>query len=129
MTARTFSIGAVLSVTSGRLLAEIGDVHELLDFMTGDTLMTHQLPRASDEAAPEILRQHPDLADVVVPDGLNTFALVAAWLGAQKLGAARELTPMNPADHTVIHPIAELKMCAPHLDIVTVVLPEVSDAG
>ena len=46
---------------------------------------------------------------------------VAEWLAAQNLGTTRELTPMNPADHTVIHPIAELKMRAPHVEIITVV--------
>lgn len=125
MTARTFSLGAVLSVTTGVLLAEIGDVRELLDFITGDTLMTHQLPRASDEAAPEILRQHPDLAGMAVPDGLNTFPLVAEWLKTQNLGETRELTPMSPEDHTFIHPFAELKMRAPHIEVIPVVVSDV----
>ena len=45
---KTFDLGTVLTVTTGRLLTDIGNLYEILNFMTGDDLMTHQLPRATE---------------------------------------------------------------------------------
>jgi hypothetical protein len=64
---RSFSLGQVLSVTTGTLLCPIGEVYEILDYLSGEALMTHQLPRVSREAEPWILEQHPALADVWCP--------------------------------------------------------------
>jgi hypothetical protein len=38
-------------------------VYDILGFMAGESLFTHQLPRVGQEAKPVILRQHPQLAD------------------------------------------------------------------
>lgn len=64
-----FHVGDVLSVTTGVLVAPslLDGVHRLLDYMTGDVLMTHQLPRACDACAPHLLDQHPQLAEVIIP--------------------------------------------------------------
>ena len=37
-------------------------VYDVLNFMTGDTLFTHQLPRARGECKPYLLKQFPQLA-------------------------------------------------------------------
>lgn len=132
MTARTVPLGAILSITTGRLLADFGDVHELLDFMTGDTLFTHQLPRAMDEAAPRILEQHPDLSAVPVPDDFDGPEHVARWLAEQvaAFGAERPLSPLDPSDHAAIHPLTELAMMAPGKPVVVIGLDgEVPDAA
>jgi len=36
-------------------------VYDILNYMTGDSLFTHQLPRASDECKPFLLEQFPQL--------------------------------------------------------------------
>ncbi len=99
MTEREFDLGDVLSVTTGKLVSprHIGGVYDVLGFMTGETLMTHQLPRACDQAKPEVLRQHPDL-DIEVPSGLNSEEEVLGWLATAKAvyGATRTLTPLDP---------------------------------
>jgi hypothetical protein len=41
--AMTFTLGEVLSITHGKLLCPIDRVYEILNFMTGDDLYTHQL--------------------------------------------------------------------------------------
>ena len=53
----------MLSITTGRLVStrHIGGVYDILNFMTGDNLFTHQLPRASDECKPYLLEQFPQL--------------------------------------------------------------------
>lgn len=64
MESKTFPLGTVLSITTGYLLAPngIGGVYEILNFMTGDNLYTHQLPRVGRECAPYLLKQFPALA-------------------------------------------------------------------
>lgn len=126
---RKFHLGDVLSVTTGRLVApgHIAAVHELLDFMTGDTLFTHQLPRAADECGPELRRQHPQLADVPVPDSFDGEAHVRSWLAEQVAvyGEHLDVAPLAPDEHTRINPLTELAMNYPHLTVV----PVVDEAG
>jgi hypothetical protein len=45
---RTFDLGDVLSITTGRLVSQRGmdGIYDVLNFMTGDDLMTHQLPKS-----------------------------------------------------------------------------------
>ena len=65
MAAKTkkFHILDVLSVTTGRLLSPRGmdGIYDILGFMTGEDLFTHQLPRASDVCKPYLLRRFPKL--------------------------------------------------------------------
>jgi len=105
---RAFHIGDVLSITTGKLvsLRHIEGIYDILGFMTGENLMTHQLPRACREVATEILRQHPDLAAVSAPTLTpETWRL---WLDEQveNLGESRSLTPM--LQHEAIDPMLEL---------------------
>jgi hypothetical protein len=60
---KQFHISDVLSVTTGRLVStrRIGGVYDVLNFLTGDELYTHQLPRASDECKPWLRTQFPAL--------------------------------------------------------------------
>jgi hypothetical protein len=60
---RNFALGAVLSVAGGKLMCDIGMVYDILNFMTGDNLFTHQLPRAAEECRPSLLKQHPFLSE------------------------------------------------------------------
>jgi hypothetical protein len=61
---KTFPLGAVLTVYGHKMVADdIGHVYELLNYMTRDNLFTHQLPRAAKMCRPELLKQHPFLAE------------------------------------------------------------------
>lgn len=121
---RSFHIGDILSVLTDRLVSpdHIGGVYNVLNWMTGDDLMTHQLPRAQDECRPFLAVQHPDLAAVVVPDDLAGEGPVHAWLATvvEQHGATREVQPLEQGDHTHIDPIAELRMMRPDLPIIAV---------
>lgn len=122
MTAREFPIGAVISVTDGRLVADIGDVHRLLDHMTGEALMTHQLPRASRECEAALAAQHPELAAVRVPDGVDTWGRVDAFLEPLRaqFGATVPVRPLAAGEHAHIDPIDELRAMRPDVPIVGV---------
>ena len=63
---RTFPMGTVLSVTTGRLLAPegIGGLYDILNYCTGDQLFSHQLPRAADFVRPKLIELFPALGNV-----------------------------------------------------------------
>lgn len=60
---KNFHLSDVLTVTTGRLVSSrhMEGVYEILNFLTGDNLYTHQLPRAMDEAKPWLRVQFPQL--------------------------------------------------------------------
>lgn len=121
---RTFHIGDILSVMTDRLVSpnHVGGVYTLLDWMTDSSSMTHQLPRLARECGPSLRSQFPDLAAVEVPDDLEGEQPVMSWLAKQaaQYGETREVARLDPADHTYIDPITEIRMVAPHLTIIGV---------
>ena len=114
---KKFHIGDVISAATGRLVStrHIGGVYDILGFMSGESLMTHQLPRVAREAEPSLRSQHPELCAVEVPAGLDSEGKVLAWLATlyPRFGVEVEVAPMGTADHTHINPIAEIKMINP----------------
>lgn len=69
----------LLSITTGVLLSHdhMGGVYRTLNFLTGDSLMTHQLPAACDVMRPVLLAQMPWLATVAPPHEAATDELMA----------------------------------------------------
>jgi hypothetical protein len=132
MTTKEFHLGDILSITTERLVSprHIGGVYDILNWLTGENLFTHQLPRASRECAGPLLAQHPDLAAVTVPDrfgdGSRESAKLAVetWLAGQVAvyGETREVEPLHPDDHTHIHPLAEIAIIAPRAQVMPVVV-------
>ena len=126
---KTFHLGDILSVTTSRLVSprHIDGVYDILNWMTGDNLMTHQLPRACGECEGPLLTQHPDLAAIVTPEtfGDDPEQGVARWLAEQVAiyGETREVAPLAAEDHTVIDPLDELRAMKPDAEIITVVVP------
>jgi hypothetical protein len=127
MSTQTFHLGDLLSITTGVLVSpsRMDGVYEILQFLVGEPLWTHQLPRARDECATALIRQFPLLADITVPQ-LDGAAKYAEWLDEQceKYGTYFEVSPMDPADHTSINPLAEIAMIAPDLPVIVVETPE-----
>jgi hypothetical protein len=71
-----------------------------------------------------MLRQHPDLVGIEVPDGLDSEEKVLAWLATQTAvyGEYREVTPLAPEDHTSINPLEEWAMRFPQTPMIPVVV-------
>lgn len=109
---REFDLGDILTVTTGRLVSprRMEGVHDILEYMAGGPVWTHQIGRVCKEAAPALLAQHPALAGVVVPDSFESDTAVLAWVARQKarLGDALPVSPMTVAEHHRIDPISEL---------------------
>lgn len=124
-TPRTFGLGAILTVTTDRMLvADIGDIYALLNFMTGDNLFTHQLPRAATECKPALLEQHPQLTDITVPDMPDADAYMAYVARLEDTyGAELPVTPLPADGHTHIDPLTELADMMPDKPIIAVIAP------
>lgn len=120
---KQFKLGVVLSITTGRFLAEnnFGEVYEILNWMTRDELFTHQLPRASQECKPVLLRRFPKLQEVEqselwreLCDAADAGAQDAEWFKAWRVRAYAafgevfdvERIPLD--DHRKINPLEEL---------------------
>jgi hypothetical protein len=132
---KTFPLRTVLTVTTGRLLTKrkaaddngIGDLYELLDWLTGDANFTHQLGRAAEECKPWLFKTHPELAAISNEVALRSLD---KWRDADKTGGIEEALKMwlteckmmfpaikdeyefeqgcCSADHQRKHPVAEL---------------------
>jgi len=96
MNTKNFTIGAVLTVTTGIVLTrDFGEAHALMDHLTGDSLFTHQLPRAADPCKAALLAQFPALASVTPPE--NARDTWEAWLETEAaiLGTSFDVAPMS----------------------------------
>lgn len=119
---RDFHLGDILSVTHDRLLSPrlIAGVYDILNFMTGDNLYTHQLPRACRECKPHLLQQHPQLAQIDASS--VTAENWQAWL-AEQVSAFGETLPVSPLPehaHEFIDPVSELAEIVHPSKIITV---------
>jgi len=126
---REFHIGDILSVTTGRLVSprHIDGVYDILNWMTGDSLFTHQLPRASRECEQPLREQFPDLAAIVPPEDFgDSEAAVYAWLAEQvaQHGETRQVAPLHADDHTRIDPFTEFAIVAPQAEVIAFEVPE-----
>lgn len=82
---KTFRIGDVLSITTGRLVSHdhIGGVYAILDWMTGESLFTHQLGRASEVCKPVLDEAFPELTYINYPAGLKDKDAIFTWVDTQ----------------------------------------------
>lgn len=98
----------VLSTITGRLIGEIGGVYEVLNWMTGESVFTHQLPRMR-EARPVMVAAHPSLqqaideAEQVNPGNWKEWR--DRWL--DRYGPTISVPKMNHHQHERIDPISE----------------------
>lgn len=121
---REFSLGAVLSVATGRLLAPSADMHDLIEYMAGGSVWTHQLPRVADECAPALLAQHPRLRDVTVPVELAGEQACLAWL-AERIAEYGATLPVEPLHgHVLREPLTELAELTGPEQILVVEVPD-----
>jgi hypothetical protein len=107
---RAFPTEAVLSTITDRLIGDIGGVYEVLNWMTGESVFTHQLPRIGREATPVIVGAHPELqqavdeAEQVTPENWQEWR--DRWI--ERYGATIDVPRFNIAQHERIDPRSEL---------------------
>lgn len=109
-TSKQFHLGDVLSITDGRLMSprHMDGIYDILNFMTGDNLFTHQLPRAMTECQPHLLKQFPQLAGISFgPVTQENFHSVLEDLCAE-YGEHLMVEPLPKDAHEFIDPMSEL---------------------
>jgi len=110
METKNFHIGDVLSITTGLLVSprRMDGIYDILNWMTGESLFTHQLPRVMKEAQPVLLKFHPQLADVVTPE-FKSPDDVGAWVATQinAFGETLPVPKMSDDEHESIDPMSE----------------------
>jgi len=107
---KQFDLGAILNITTSRLFTSMDDVYEVLNYLTGDSIFTHQIPRVMDAAKPYVLSLHPELEGVGVDVVINSFEDAKAFVDEQKkiYGDKLSLTPMSKTDgYSHVDPIEE----------------------
>lgn len=107
--AMPFDISDVLSITHERLVStrHMDGVYAILNFMTGESLMTHAIPRACLACRPALLKQFPTLA-VESADDVDTTNW-RPWLKRMraKHGDVFHVEPLPPGAYEAMHPLAE----------------------
>lgn len=98
----------VISVASGRLCCnDIGDVYKLLNYMTGEDVYTHQLPRACDACFPCLAKQFPWLTGCREEiNGENYEEWTEAAVGRH--GETLDVEPLKNGEFKHVDPLKEL---------------------
>ena len=129
---KLFHISDVLSVTTGRLVSSrhMDGIYEILNFLTGYNLFTHQLPRAMNECKPWLRSTFPGLMDnspgmserlddmdrrikAVPQDREHIAVVIRDWVEdlriALKLPEMLPVYEMGEEMHTRIDPVEDLE--------------------
>jgi hypothetical protein len=105
---KTFHLGDVLSITTGKLLSKdkMDGVYSILNFMTGEILFVWQLPRAADCCKPVLLEYHPELKGVDFTQGRD----FEPWLEEQcnEYGEFLDVPKLPKGVYTPVAPLIEL---------------------
>ncbi len=108
--AKAFPTVDVLSTITGRLMGGIGGVYQVLNWMTGESVFTHQLPRIGREAVPVLLALHSTLqqaldeCDQVTPENYEEWR--DRWL--DRYGPEIAVPKFTADDHEYRSPLSEL---------------------
>lgn len=117
-----YHLGDLLSITDGSLVSprHMDGVYDLIDFVTGEKHLTHQLPRAAHVVRPWLLAQHPWLAGIKVP-ALRGKEEVLSWLAGavERHGELHQVRAMPFGMYVGREPIAEAREMAPNATIIT----------
>jgi hypothetical protein len=142
MKTQQFHLGDILSVSHDRLVSPtlMDGVYKILNFMTGDELFTHQLPRATRECRPHLKRQLPfldspeiDFAEAELGELLNTpsgkrdpESVVKGWLVklVAKYGETHPVEPIPADGHERRNPLTELAEMVGPERVIAVVVPD-----
>lgn len=121
---KQFHIRVLLTITTSRLLTKgkdrgrlsppdngIGDLYDILGWMTNDSPMTHQLPRFANECKPWLLRWFPELAACGAQSALDSLD---KWLKADRTGGS-EAIEMWLAEQQMMFPELKLQYDVPRI--------------
>lgn len=110
METKEFKTRDVMSTITGRLMGDIGGVYEVLNWMTGESVYTHQLSRISMEAVPVILAAHPHLEPAIGEAENVNRENFAEWRDRweERYGVTIAVPKFTIDTHERIDPLSEL---------------------
>lgn len=110
MDTKAFPTHDVLSTITGRLIGEIGGVYEMLNWMTGESVYTHQLPRIGREAQALLVSQRPELQQAVEEAEQVTRDNWRQWraMWETRYGPTIAVPKFTEDTHERIDPLSEL---------------------
>lgn len=107
---KEFPTRDVLSTITGKLIGEMGGIYEVLGWMTGESVITHQLPRIGREARPVILAMRPQLQSAIDEaaniDRENWREWRDTW--EKRFGATIAVPKFGDGEHVEIGAMTEL---------------------
>lgn len=107
-----FDLGTILTITTAkcRLFTEIENLYIILDYLTGSTHLTHELPRAHEIARQYILSLYPNLEGVGDDVAIEGYEDVVTFLNEQTkiFGETLALSPI-PKGYSYIEPTTKPK--------------------
>ncbi len=122
--ARMFPTAVVLSAIGDVLLCDIGEVYDLLSFLVGRPVFTHEIPSAGKLCRPHVEQQHPTLAGYDATGiNRNNWSVRLAELVAN-YGGAFALTPIGWNDLAERHPLETLQDMVGDKPIIVVEAPD-----
>lgn len=110
METKEFASCDVLSVVTGWLVGKMCGVYEVLNWMTGESLFTHQLPRVADEARPVLVAAHPSLQQAIDEAEQVSMENWSEWLQTwqDRYGPILSVPKFGTDNHERIDPMSEL---------------------
>jgi hypothetical protein len=118
---REFHLGAILSVTTGRLVAEMDNLYAIVNHLTGDNISTIGLLAAAEPCKAALLAQHPQLAAIDVSSASPETR--RAWLSEQtaNYGPSLPVEPMAQWEkRSVVDDILDIIRLNPKASIIVV---------
>lgn len=105
---KKYNLSDVLSVTSGRMVSTRGmeGIYDILNYMTGESLFTHALPRAAEKCTPYLLEQFPILQNIEYEHVDETNW--SKWLQNNVEEYGDEFNVMPLSEYTHLDPASEL---------------------
>ncbi|MFE2046379.1 hypothetical protein ACFXAZ_36755 [Streptomyces sp. NPDC059477] len=98
----TIPLADALSITTDRLVSrrKMAGIYETLRIMTGQDIYTHQLDDVADAVAPALVQQHPFLAHLKPPPGIDAPDLLAWLIEAERVhGETITVEPISDWTH------------------------------
>ena len=123
---KVFPTSDVLSTISGYLVSPRGIdcVYKVLNYMTGEGVFTHQLPRISEEARVAVLALHPHLQAPIDDAKTVTRENWREWIERweNEIGPTISVPKMTNEQHEYIDPMSEAAQYFPpdKIKVVTV---------
>ena len=106
---KSFDLATMISIISGKLFTSWENLNSALNFLTGESLYTHQIPRAANVASKHILKSYPELEDIGKDVIINSDYEREAFVGSlvKIFGNEFILEPIKEDEYEHKNPLIE----------------------